>query len=560
MNTKNAYRRRSANDISRYTQAPVGMAQLQSIVSPVDDSAVSSPGLSSPQVKTAINQQTSEQASVDMSTRPLFAASAPVESAAEALACSSLPLRTCRHPLTDLRANAQLARCEEAIKSRFEAIVPVLKKLANLQHEIEFVTQAQTLAKKELGYTFPDKLLANAWLNGLDMQEMYAHCIFGALKNSVDQFADNLRTQSEDTLDTQSFFLDCGFHCVDITPCSDGRLKGLSKYILRLPLSALTVRNAYAGALFNVEANIRHWESVELARFRTGVPVTADAGTHYLKVVVYHRSSSDPSHQGCAAHGSNDNVSAEAGLARLHEFREAIENSFCCGASVDILLIGVDTDTDAIRVHVPDKKGELNVYRYVDNAKIYHDTVNMNADQAHIAVYDAVKNISETDGWGAGDGEPEEGIRRLIVNLLINNLSQIEYVSDLYEGRYPDIGHAERYISVGDGFQEVQLRNLAYYAHLHTVEEGAADLDIGIKIFTGLNLKHGLPVPIAIHYRYDSKVPGSRQRMIEKCQTVKAAIKNRYSELAAHKKIICQMSLQDRPLGSPLEIIDEEAA
>ncbi len=539
MNTKNAYRRRTANDASRYMQAPVGMAQPLTLTTALKSTQTTPADREPPHAKAH-------------ATTP-STASSPVE----AIACDSLPIRSCRHPLTDLQANAQLARCEEAIKSRFEAIVPTLKKLANLQHENNFITQAQTHARKTLGHELPDGLLSNSWVNGLDMQAIYAHCIFGALSNSVAQFADDLRKQSEDTLDTQSFFLDCGFHCVDITPCSDGRLKGLSKYILRLPLSALTVRNAYAGALFNVEANIRHWESVELARFRTAQPVTADAGTHYLKVVVYHRSSSDPSHQGCAAHGSNDRLSAEAGLARLHEFREAIENSFCCGASVDILLIGVDTDTDAIRIHVPDSKGELNVFRYIDNAQIYHDTLNLSADNARIAVYDAVSKTSEIDGWGAGEGQPQEGLRRLIVNLLINNLSQIEYVSDLYEGRYPDIGHAERYISVGDGFQEVQLRNLAYYAHLHTVEEGAADLDIGIKIFTGLNLANGLPVPIAIHYRYDSKVPGSRQRMSDKCRRVKAAVENRYTDLAAQNKLICQMSLQDRPLGSPLEIIGE---
>lgn len=540
MNTRNTLRRKAANDLSRYKQAPVGMAQPRAEAVAAKSSLIAN----------------AAQGDVEKKYADETATSSP----AAHLACAALPLRSCRHPLTDLRANAHLARCEETIKGHFEAIVPILRKVSMLQHEEDFIAQAQLHARKALGHGLPDSLLENAWLNGLDMPAVYAHCVFGALRNSVEHFAENLRAQAEDTIDAQSFFLDCGFHCVDITPCSDGRLKGLSKYILRLPLTALTVRNAYAGALFNVEANIRHWESVELARFRSGDPVTADAGTHYLKVVVYHHSSSDPSHQGCAAHDSNDRLAAEAGLARLHEFREAIENSFCCGASIDILLIGVDTDTDAIRIHVPDSKGELNVFRYVDNAKVYHDTLNLSADKARIGVYDAVHEVSEADGWATGEGQPQEGIRRFIVNLLINNLSQIEYVSDLYEGRYPDIGHAERYISVGDGFQEVQLRNIAYYAHLHTVEEGAADLDIGIKIFTGLNLAKGLPVPVAIHYRYDSKVPGSRQRMAEKCRRVKAAIENRYADLAAQKKLICQMSLQDRPLGSELEIIDEDSA
>ena len=135
-------------------------------------------------------------------------------------------------------------------------------------------------------------------------------------------------------------------------------------------------------------------------------------------------------------------------------------------------------------------------------------------------------------------------MRKFIANLLEFNLSQIEYVADMYGGTYPDVGHAERYISVGDGFQEVQLRNIAYYAHLDTVEEGAADLDIGIKIFTGLNLKRGLPIPIAVHYRYDSKVPNSKERTIEKCHRVKEAIINRYKDLAANNNIVFQLSVR----------------
>jgi len=533
MNTRNARRQRNVHGLSRHRQAPVGLGQHKAVA------------------ESSSTQVAQESSSSDLAE----ATSSPTEQ----LACTTLPQRSCKHPLTDLRANAHLERCEEAIKGRFDAIVPALKKLANLQHEKDFVAHAQALAKSELGYELPENVLSSAWLNGIDMRAMYAHCIFGALQNSVEQFAANLRTQAEDTVDAQGFFLDCGFHCVDITPCSDGRLKGLSKYILRLPLTALTVRNAYAGAMFNVEANISHWESVELARLKNSAQTQQNAETHYLKVVVYHRSSSDPSHQGCAAHGSNDLLAAEEGLARLHEFREAIENSFCCGASVDILLIGVDTDTDAIRVHVPDSAGDISVFRFVDNADVYRDTLNLIADGARVAVYDTVDKVSDSDGWGAGVGQPEEGMRKLIINLLINNLSQIEYVSDLYEGRYPDIGHAERYISVGDGFQEVQLRNVAYYAHLHTVEEGTADLDIGIKIFTGLNLSKGLPVPVAVHYRYDSKVPGSRVRMEAKCRRVKAAIQQRYADLAKQNLLICQMSLQDRPLGSALEIIDEDA-
>jgi carboxysome shell carbonic anhydrase len=188
---------------------------------------------------------------------------------------------------------------------------------------------------------------------------------------------------------------------------------------------------------------------------------------------------------------------------------------------------------------------------------LYKETVNMTADQARVAVYEAIsKPNQQSPGWGAGKGEPHEGMRKLIANLLINNLSQIEYVADLYGGCYPDIGHAERFISVGDGFDEVQMRNVAYYTHLQTLEEGVADMDVGIKIFNGLNVKLGLPIPVAIHYRYDAKVPGSRDRVLVKARRVEAAIRDRYSDLDNKALLVCHISVQDRPTGSPIETVE----
>ena len=127
-------------------------------------------------------------------------------------------------------------------------------------------------------------------------------------------------------------------------------------------------------------------------------------------------------------------------------------------------------------------------------------------------------------------------------------------------GRYPDIGHAERFISVGDGFDEFQLRNLAYFAHLHTVEEGAPDMDVGIKIFTKLNVKHGLPVPIAIHFRYNSRVPGCRERTSERCQRIRSAIEARYPDLAQKGLLVCSMTVQDKRPGSQIELVEANAA
>jgi carboxysome shell carbonic anhydrase len=240
-------------------------------------------------------------------------------------------------------------------------------------------------------------------------------------------------------------------------------------------------------------------------------------------------------------------------LRQLGYFRQAIENSCCCGAGTDILLIGGVTDTDAIRIHVPDESGNLSATRYVDNAALYAASLGLGENEARLAVHQAILDT--------GSMAPHEGRRRLIANLLINNLSQIEYVAEYYGGRYPDIGHAERYISVGDGFEEVQMRNVAYYAHLHTLEEGMSDMDIGIKIFRHLLARRGLPVPIAIHFRYDARVPGSRARAVTRTKRIEASIRARYADLDAAGLLACHLSVQDQPTGSLIEeIIDEDHA
>lgn len=468
-------------------------------------------------------------------------------------------LQAGRHPLADLEANARLARCEESITQRFDAILPTLQAIAALPRDAHFVERAQSISEQGLGHVLPARPLETAWIGGLDLRKLYAHATFKALQRSVAQFSEDLRQQKESVQDTRNFFLDCGFHAVDISPCADGRLKGLLRYILRMPLTSFSRRTPYAGALFDIETSVRNWVTTELRRFREGVPTTADSGTRYLKVAVYHFSSTEPNHLGCAAFGSRDLHAIEGALQRLNEFRQAIENAFCCGASTDLLLLGVDTDNDALRVHVPDADGHLSVHRYVDNRSLYTQTVDAGIDRACLAVYEAIRSAGTDTPWGRGSGEPHDGMRRLIANLLINNLSQIDYVAEHYDGCYTDSGHAERYISVGDGFEEVQLRNLAFSTHLQTLEEGAADLDVGIGLFERLNSRRGLPIPIAVHFRYDARVPGARERMIGRAHRVHDAIRARYPHLAASGDLCFQLSVQDLPAGSALEIIQEVA-
>jgi carboxysome shell carbonic anhydrase len=240
-------------------------------------------------------------------------------------------------------------------------------------------------------------------------------------------------------------------------------------------------------------------------------------------MVSYHYSSVDPQHEGCAAHGSDTEKAAQAGLDRLNGFREAVENSFCCGASIDLLLVGLDTDTDAIRVHMPDGQGAISLQRYIDTLDLFHSTANMSATEA--------ASVIDTKLSRAAPGSAT-GMLQLVARLIENNISQIDYVKNAHGDHYPDIGHAERFIGAGVGFEEIQLRNLMYFAYLNTVEEATADSDVGIKIFKGLNVSRGLPVPIVVRFDYHSKVPGARERAMERCARVAGALTTRYADLA----------------------------
>jgi carboxysome shell carbonic anhydrase len=456
------------------------------------------------------------------------------------------------HPLADAAQNARLADYERRVRARFDAIVPTLKTIAALQHEADFAGEAQRIARERLGFELPATVLADAWVTTLDMRRLYGECVLHTFRDLANEAVQGMNGAAE-TAAMQRFFVECGFHEVDVSACADGRLKGLLQYILRLPQQAVRRHQSYAGALFDVEANVRQWGETELRRFREGVPTLADTGTRYLKIAVYHFSSSDPHHEGCAAHGSDDRRAAQAALDRLQAFGTAIENGFCCGASVATLLVGVDTDNDAIRVHVPDAGGAMSLDCVVDNQALYQATAGRPASDARWRLGGIVEETARLNGRSA----PEPGMRRFIERLLENNLSQIDYVCANHGGRYADVGHAERFISIGDGFEEVHLRNLAYFGHLHTVEEGAADMDVGIRIFTGLNVSRGLPVPVAIHYRYDGRVPGSRERSVERCRRVRAAILARYPALVKEGLLVCGMTVQARAPGSPLETVQD---
>lgn len=457
------------------------------------------------------------------------------------------------HPLCHEEDNRRLFAYERDVKDAFDRIVPTLKQVSALQHEADFEGRAQDIARREFGFELPAEILADAWIDQLDMRRLYAWCTFQTYRRFCNEFftqdplaADD--AQYFDDQDFEGFLQTCGFHTLDITPCSDGRLAHLISYVLRLPHHAVR-RKSYAGALFSIEDSLQKWQEVELSRYREGRPNPADAPTRYLKMVAYHFSSVDPAHEGCAAHGSDDARAAGAGRDQLYGFREAIENSFCCGASIDLLLIGLDTDTDSLRVHVPDADGGLSTDRYLDTLDLYSATAASGAERARHAIHDAVRTCSP----GVA-----EGMVLLIERLIENNFSQIAYVRTFYGSHYQDIGHAERFIGAGVGFEEKQLRNLMFFAYLDTVEEATQDLDVGIKIFSGLNVHRGLPVPIVVRFDYHAQVPGARARAAQRCERVTSAIKARYADLFEHGLLHVMQVVRDCTSDdAPIEVLGD---
>lgn len=396
--------------------------------------------------------------------------------------------------------NGDLYAYESGIKTAFDDIVPVLKQISALQHEAGFERRAQQIAQDKLGYKLPDDILDEAWVTQLDMKRLFAWCVFATYRAYCDDYYGNDPLALDSADEFQTFLQDCGFHTLDLTPCADGRLAHVIRYVLRLPQAGVR-RKSYAGALFDVENSLAKWVEVEMRRFREGVPNTADEPTRYLKAVVYHYSSVDPEHQGCAAHGSDNDKAAAAGIERLEAFRTAVENSYCCGASIDLLLIGIDTDTDAIRVYLPDGDGNIQLDRSLD-AMSLTGSARLSGDRETV-IESRLREIYP---------DSADGMIRFAARLLRNNLAQVAYVRQYHGDVYLDTGHAERFIGAGVGFEEVQLRNLMYFAYLNTVEEATADMDVGIKIFSGLNVRRGLPVPVVVRYDYHGNVPGARER------------------------------------------------
>ena len=97
---------------------------------------------------------------------------------------------------------------------------------------------------------------------------------------------------------------------------------------------------------------------------------------------------------------------------------------------------------------------------------------------------------------------------------------------------------------------------MTYFAYMHTVEESTADLDVGVKIFTGLNVSHGLPIPVVIRFDYHGHVPGARERAVANCKRVADALCARYAQLAQRGLLHTMLAIRDCAAGEQIEVLE----
>ncbi len=455
--------------------------------------------------------------------------------------------------LTEVRAHGQnismahdndrLASYDQAVKAEFDQIEELLRDLVAIQHQTDFVAQAQHMLQEHLGFSVPESLLSNAWVEGLDVKSLAAFCTFEIYQRFANAAIQSQPLAHPNPEAFQDLLDACGFHWMDITPCSDGRLAHVIRYVLRLP-THLVRRKSYAGAVFDIDDNMNKWVEVELRRLRSS-PGQALSDARYLKIVAYHYSSVDHAHEGCAAHGSDDEAAANAARDVLHAFQEAVQNSHCCGASIGLMMIGVDTATDRIKIHLPNADGTLRTDSFVSSGDFFmpHQQVDGPLRQKIMAALEA----------SAPGCSP--GMVQLAAHLMTNNLAQLQLVHDHHGGGYEDVGHAERFIGVGVGFEEIQLRNLMYFAYLKTIEEGATDFAVGMKIFKGLNSQRGLPIPVVIRFDYHGHVPGARSRAVARAQRIAGAITQHYPDEIATGRLHYVQLVRDLDAPTPLEVL-----
>ncbi|SEP98550.1 carboxysome shell carbonic anhydrase [Ectothiorhodospira magna] len=466
-----------------------------------------------------------------------------------------IPTHQVHHPLADLLAHRRLRAFEQVFESKLQALIPTLQDMQYQAMGPDHASRIQAMARERLGFELPVEVLERAWIGGLDVRLLYAHGIFRILALMVEGAWRDTPASVPDMESVLGDLLDCDVHAMVMSACPDGRLMGLKRLILRLP--GLQVRPcARVGGLFDVDSQVDHWRFCELLRHLEGVPVPASVPSRYLKVCVYHFRSTEPE-EACLELGGGLEMQVRLLLDRLRAFREAVGAGLSRLPPVETLLIGVDTDTDGIRLHVPDAAGRLDAGVFIDSRTLYRQTLSVEPRVASLRLY---QTLHETvRGHGPASQPPREGLIRVMASVLQGNLCQLDYLRLYRDGRHAQGGRSERLVIVGDALDEVQLRNLAWCVGAGPMEVMGEALDLGVRgILNGEAARLGLPVPILVHRRYDAKVEGSREREAARCLDICRAIEDRYAALALKGGLVCQGVLRARDAGGTLEFLAPE--
>jgi hypothetical protein len=78
---------------------------------------------------------------------------------------------------------------------------------------------------------------------------------------------------------------------------------------------------------------------------------------------------------------------------------------------------------------------------------------------------------------------------------------------------------------------------------------------VGVKIFKGLNVSRGLPVPVVVRFDYNGKVPGARERAVRHALRVQEAIENRYPDLFSQGLLHALLTVRDQERHTPAEAV-----
>ncbi|MDW8443476.1 MAG: carboxysome shell carbonic anhydrase [Acetobacteraceae bacterium] len=419
--------------------------------------------------------------------------------------------------MAEPQLSAALAARSERIRAAFAEVGPAIERVATGGYSSDAEARAALSAVGDVSALGP---LAGDWKRPVDWVARQAELVIGVFARLVAEAGE--RSSMLDGEPAEVVMRRFGFHAVDITTCADGRMAGLLDHVLRVPRSIVAERRSYAGALFPVAEAVSAWERSELRRLRNGVG--ASPGARFLKMGVYHFSSRDPSHEGCAAHGSDDRKAAGMLLDRLEAFATAISRRYGDGGMVAILLAGHDTDTDSLRVHVPDASGRMAIDRFVCARYLHDATAGMGREEAKEHIRQEVAACMGV----AADDPATEGMRWFCGYLLKNNVAQVAAVRALYGEGYPDAGHDERLIVFGDPMDDVQLRNLAFQAQGQSVEERAGDLAVGVRILGQRLAAEGLAVPVLVVRGFDPDVPGDEQDAEAAALRMRAAVERMF--------------------------------